>query len=284
MISTNQLRKIWLKEKNEQTKSFFSLNLSISEIVIYFIALSNMLFFALVIGSLFVRVNIQDIIELLHSGVFKTFVITFGSLFISVIITLVIGFPTAYAIVREKNFLYKIIDIISIVPIIIPPSVTGLALLMTFGRRGILGHFFYPMGINLAFNFISLIIVQIFIMMPIFILIVKNGLKSFDRSICESAMLEGAGEKELLFRIYLPLSARFILTAVILCSLRAIGEFGATIMFAGNIHGKTQTITTTIYSLYQTNITEAISLAVIVILLFLILLAILNLVHIINNN
>jgi molybdate transport system permease protein len=249
-----------------------------SKIIIYGIAILNVIFFTLIIASLFLRITLSDTLSIINDGALNAIKITFGSITISIMLTVLIGIPTAYLIARKNNKIYKVIDIISVIPIIIPPSVAGLALLMTFGRKGILSQIFSPLNINPAFTFWALIIVQIFIMMPIFIQIMKNGFKSIDKEIEEAAIIAGAGDKALLFHIYLPLSSKVLLTAVILCCLRAAGEFGATIMFAGNLVGKTQTLTTAIYTLSQQNIGEAVSLSVILIILFLIPMLFLKLV------
>ena len=241
-----------------------------SGLIISAIAIINIIFFAIIIASLFFKVTIADTVSAINNGAFDAIKITLSSISISILLTVLIGIPTAFLITKEKNRIYKIIDVISIIPIIIPPSVAGLAMLMTFGRTGILGKIISFFNINLAFTFWALIIVQIFIMMPIFIQIMKNGFKSIDKEILEAAIIAGAGDKELLFHIFLPMSSKFLLTAIILCCLRAAGEFGATIMFAGNLVGKTQTLTTAIYTLSQQNIGEAVSLSVILISLFLI--------------
>jgi molybdate transport system permease protein len=234
------------------------------------IAILNVIFFVIIISSLFLKMTFADTVSVINNGAFDAIRVTFSSIAISVLITVLVGIPTAFLITKGKKKIYKIIDVISVIPIIIPPSVAGLAMLMTFGRKGILGEIISFLHINLAFTFWALIIVQIFIMMPIFIQIMKNGFKSIDKEIEEAAIIAGAGDKELLLYIYMPLTAKFLFTAVILCCLRAAGEFGATIMFAGNLAGKTQTLTTAIYTLSQQNIGEAVSLSVILISLFLV--------------
>jgi len=241
-----------------------------SGIVIYGIAILNIVFFALIIISLFLKVTIANTVSVINNGAFEAIRVTFSSICISILLTVAIGIPTAFAIARKKNIICKIIDVISIIPIIIPPSVAGIAMLMTFGKLGILNQIFSFININLAFTFWALIVVQIFIMMPIFIQIMKNGFNSIDKEIEEAAIISGAGDKELLFYIFMPLNYKSLITAMILCCLRAAGEFGATIMFAGNLSGKTQTLTTSIYTLSQQNIGEAISLSVILISIFLI--------------
>jgi len=255
---------------SQKAEQIHAEKLDFSGMIISGIAVLNVIFFALIIASLFLKVTVADTLSVINNGAIDAIRITFSSITISILLTVLIGIPTAYSIAKEKNKLYKVIDVISIIPIIIPPSVAGLAMLMTFGRRGILSEIMSFLNINPAFTFRALIIVQVFIMMPIFIQIMKNAFKSVDKDIEEAAIIAGAGDKELLFHIFLPLSSKALITAVILSCLRAAGEFGATIMFAGNLSGKTQTLTTDIYTLSQQNIGEAVSLSVILISIFLI--------------
>lgn len=254
-------------------------NFSISALIIYIIAFINVSLIAIIIASLFFKVSATDLISIFDLNSLNAIKITFFSVSISLIITLLLGIPTAFVLATNNTAPYKVINIFSILPILLPPSVAGLALLITLGRKGLIGSLFADYDIYLAFTFMAVIIVQVFIMMPIFVQILKNGFKTIDKEIIEAANIAGAGKKDLLFYIYLPLNLKHLFTAIILCVLRASGEFGATIMFAGNIEGKTQTVSTAIYSFAQDNLSAAIALAVILIITFLIPLLLLALLQ-----
>jgi len=237
-----------------------------AQIFIFLISALNIIFIAFIILSLFIESSISDIINVFKSvNILSAFKITFFSLSISALLTVIFGVPFSYIISRENRYINKILNVIISLPLLLPPSITGLALLLSFGSRGILGS----LTSNLAFTFAALIIVQLFVMMPLFTLTLKNSFSSIDENIVEAAMVEGAAENDLLFKVYLPMSLRAFSTALIISVLRAAGEFGATIIFAGNMSGKTQTLTTAIYSLSQTNLSQAIALAVIMLSAFL---------------
>jgi molybdate transport system permease protein len=237
-----------------------------AQILIILIAALNMIFIAFVISSLFIESSVADIINVFSSvNILSAFKITFFSLGISASLTVLLGIPFSYLISRRNQYINKILNILISLPLLLPPSITGLALLLSFGNRGILSS----LTSNLAFSFAGLVIVQLFVMLPLFTLTLKNSFSSIDENIIEAAVVEGAAENDLLFKVYLPLSLRGFTTALIISVLRAAGEFGATIIFAGNMSGKTQTLTTAIYSLTQTNLSQAVALAVIMISAFL---------------
>lgn len=237
-----------------------------AKFLIFLIAALNTLFFIFVILSLFMESSVIDILNVFSSwNILSAFKITFYSLTISALLTILLGVPFSYLISRRNRLINKILNIIISLPLLLPPSITGLALLLSFGNRGILSN----LTSNLAFSFWALIIVQLFVMLPLFTLTLKNSFATIDKNIVEAAMVEGAAENDLLFKVYLPLSIRAFTTALIISVLRAAGEFGATIIFAGNMSGKTQTLTTAIYSLSQTNLSQAVALAVIMLVAFL---------------
>lgn len=238
-----------------------------TKFIISVIALINIIFMFLVISSLFIESSVTDIVDLFQNvnaiAAFKT---TMISLSISALITILLGIPFSYYISKKNSFLNKIFNIFVTLPLLMPPSITGLALLLTFGRKG----FLTSISSSIPFSFTALIIVQVFVMLPLFTQSMKNAFFSIDKSVVEAARVEGAVEKDILLKIYLPLSKRALSTGLIMAVLRGAGEFGATIMFAGNLSGRTQTLTTAIYSLSQTNLSQAIALAAMMISFFLI--------------
>ncbi|PUU90932.1 molybdenum ABC transporter permease [Halanaerobium sp.] len=267
-----------LKQKSKSEKyqqsallpaAFFSKSADSSfpvQLSIYILSALNISFIFLIILSLFIESSAVDILNIFKNmNVLSAFKITFFSLSISALLTIILGVPFSYLSSRKNGYVNKMINILISLPLLLPPSITGLALLLTFGNRGVLS---YLTG-NLAFTFGSLVIVQSFVMLPLFIHTLKNSFVEINKNLIEAAMVEGAAENDLLFKVYLPLSRRGFTTALIISILRAAGEFGATIIFAGNMSGKTQTLTTAIYSLSQTNLSQAIALAVIMLSAFL---------------
>ncbi|RAK10546.1 ABC-type molybdate transport system permease subunit [Halanaerobium saccharolyticum] len=164
-----------------------------------------------------------------------------------------------------------IINVFSSVNILSAFKITFLSLSISASLTVLLGTpFSYLISRrNQYINKILNILISLPLLLPLFTLTLKNSFSSIDENIIEAAVVEGAAENDLLFKVYLPLSLRGFTTALIISVLRAAGEFGATIIFAGNMSGKTQTLTTAIYSLTQTNLSQAVALAVIMISAFL---------------
>ncbi|WP_018247471.1 molybdate ABC transporter permease subunit [Orenia marismortui] len=252
--------------------------IDLTKILIWGIMISNVLFITLIILSLFFKSSLGDVVTVIKDlNTLKAIKITISSIVCSAVMTIIIGVPFAYVMAQKQGKIYRIINMILNLPLVMPPTVAGLALLMAFGRRGAFANVIRVIGLDIPFSFVALIIVQVFVMLPLFTQALRSGFETIDQDIKEAAMVFGAGEKELLFFIYLPLSIRAFVTGLIMACLRAAGEFGATMMFAGNLSGKTQTLSTAIYTLSQRDLGQSISLAVVLILIFLIPLLILEL-------
>ena len=266
------------KERGELFQLKASKKVDLTKILIWGIMIFNVLFITLIISSLFLKSSIGDVIAVVKDlNTLKAIKITISSIFCSAIMTIVIGVPFAYVMAQKHGKVYRMINMILNLPLVMPPTVAGLALLMAFGRRGAFANVIRIFGFDIPFSFIALIIVQVFVMLPLFTQALRSGFEAINQDIKEAAMVFGAGEKELLFLIYLPLSMRAFMTGLIMACLRAAGEFGATMMFAGNLSGKTQTLSTAIYTLSQRDLGQSISLAVVLILIFLIPLLVLEL-------
>lgn len=167
---------------------------------------------------------------------------------ISVFIVFILGTPLAYNLARKKNLFKRIISIFIELPIVMPPVVAGLALLSTFGRRGLLGFAINFLGLQITFTPIAVIIAQIFVGAPFYIRAAQNRFSTIPNELEESARIDGASNWCIFRTIMLPLSYKAIISGLILSWARSLGEFGATILFAGNLKGRTQTLPLFIYS------------------------------------
>lgn len=255
-----------------------SSKIDLAKFLIWGIMIFNVLFITMVIASLFLKSSVSSVLKVVQSiNTLSAVRITFTSIFCSALTTMIIGIPFAYVMSQKQGKTYRIMNMIVNLPLVMPPTVGGLALLMAFGRRGAFSGAISFLGLNVPFSFPALVIVQVFVMIPLFTQSLRNGFEAIEPNIKEAARVFGAGEKELLFLFYLPLSVQSFLTGLIMACLRAAGEFGATMMFAGNLSGKTQTLSTAIYTLSQSDLSQSISLAVVLILLFLIPLLVLEL-------
>jgi molybdate transport system permease protein len=161
--------------------------------------------------------------------------------------TILFGTPIAYLLARYRFPGYTILDSLIDLPMVLPPSVAGLGLLIAFGRRGLLGDTFAHLGFSLPFTAPAVVIAQCFVAAPFYIKAAKAGFLGVDRDLEEAAATFGSGGWHTFSRITLPLAFPSIMGGLVMTWARALGEFGATIFFAGNLQGKTQTIPLAIY-------------------------------------
>jgi len=170
---------------------------------------------------------------------------------VSLAIIMVVGTPIAYTLARARFRGAKIIDALIDLPIILPPAVAGIALLMAFGRRGVLGPTLEDMGVSVGFTMSAVVIAQVFVAAPFYIRTARAGFLRVDRTLEEAAADLGATPMRTFFRVTLPMARGSLLAGGILAWARALGEFGATIMFAGNRQGVTQTMPLAIYERFS---------------------------------
>jgi molybdate transport system permease protein len=167
---------------------------------------------------------------------------------ISLIVTICLGTPLAFILARRRFRGVSVVETIVDLPIVLPPSVAGLALLLVFGRRGLLGEPLAAAGIEIAFTTIAVVIAQVFVAAPFFIRSARAGIASVDRDLEDAARVDGAGERAVARYVTLPLAAPALGAGLVMSWARALGEFGATIMFAGNLEGSTQTLPLSVYA------------------------------------
>ncbi|MGB7340811.1 MAG: ABC transporter permease [Phototrophicaceae bacterium] len=177
---------------------------------------------------------------------------------ISLIAILILGLPLAYIFARWEFRGKTIATVLIELPIVMPPAVAGLALLLTFGRRGAIGASLSDLGITIAFTSWAVVIAQVFVAAPFFIRAAQIGFANVSQEMEDAARVDGASEWLVFLRITLPLSARAIIAGLILSWARALGEFGATILFAGSLQGRTQTMPLLVYSTFERDIDAAI--------------------------
>ncbi|MGP3778656.1 molybdate ABC transporter permease subunit [Halanaerobium saccharolyticum] len=245
------------------------LDLDLTQMILFFLAGVNVVFVILIIASLFLSTSIEGLVTTVNNiNTLMAIKVSILSILISITITVLVGVPFSYVVSQNRSRINKVVNMFIKLPLVMPPTVAGLALLLTFGNRGILSDIINTLNLNLPFTFTALVIVQVFVMLPLFTQSLKNGFEAIDEEVKEAAMVFGAEEKDILFKIYLPLSIKPLLTGIIMSCLRAAGEFGATMMFAGNLSGKTQTLSTAIYIMAQKDLSQSIALAVVLIVTF----------------
>jgi len=188
--------------------------------------------------------------------------------------SIVLGVPLAWVLARARFPGLAALRALVTVPLVLPPVVGGLALLLAFGRNGVLGrHLESWFGLTLPFSTAGVVVAETFVAMPFLVITVEGALRSADRELEEAAATLGAGRLVVFARITLPLVAPSLLAGAVLCWARALGEFGATITFAGNFPGTTQTMPLAVYlSLESSRPETAIVLSLVLLLVSLVVL------------
>jgi molybdate transport system permease protein len=234
-----------------------------------------LVFFSLPLIALIHRSIAPDFFaNALSKQVFQALKLSLVTSSITTLITVVLGTPLAYLLARWKFRFKAWLELILDLPIVLPPSVAGLALLIAFGRRGLIGAFLSDIGFNIPFTTTAVIMAQFFVAAPLYIRSARIGFAHVDKQLEESAYVEGANQLQLFYEIMIPIAVRALASGAILTWTRALGEFGATILFAGNLEGVTQTMPIAIYIGFERNLGVAMALSVVLILVSVILLMI----------
>jgi molybdate transport system permease protein len=181
---------------------------------------------------------------------------------VSLVVIVICGTSVALLISR-KNAFSSSLELLVTLPAIMPPSVAGLALLLAFGRRGLIGSYLDAHGITVGFTPIAVVMAQSFVAIPFFVREAAIAFQSVDPSILDAARIDGASGISMARWILLPIAAPFLITGAILSWARALSEFGATILFAGSLQGVTQTLPIAIYIGFETNMEQAKAIALI---------------------
>lgn len=174
--------------------------------------------------------------------------LSLGTTAVTLVLAVVGGTPLAYCLARRRFWGRRWLILLVELPIVMPPVVAGLALLAAFGRRGLVGQFLAGWGVSVTFTVAAVVLAQLFVSAPFYIRAAQSCFESLPRVYEEAAAVDGASQWATFWWVILPQSGRALLTGLILCWARALGEFGATILFAGNLAGRTQTMPLLVYS------------------------------------
>ena len=222
-------------------------------------------FLVLPLAGLFIQAEWSTLGErLTKPGVLSALRLSLQAATIATIVCILVGVPLAWLLARVDFPGRKIVRALVTVPLVLPPVVGGVALLMAFGRRGIIGAWLYStFGITLPFSTTAVIIAEAFVAMPFLVIAVEGALRGADTRYEEAAATLGARRWTTFRRVTLPLVAPGIAAGAVLCWARALGEFGATITFAGSFPGRTQTMPIVVYLALETDLQDAIVLSLI---------------------
>ncbi|MEI7643564.1 MAG: ABC transporter permease [Chloroflexales bacterium] len=173
------------------------------------------------------------------------------------------GTPLAYLLARRRFRGRSLLDTLIELPMVLPPSVAGIALLIAFGRRGMIGAWLNDVGLSIAFTTVAVVFAQTFVAAPFYIKTAIAGFAGVERELEHAAMIDGATSAQVFVWITLPLAWHVLLGGLVMSWARALGEFGATIIFAGNFPGRTQTMPLAIYLGFELDLDIALTLALI---------------------
>lgn len=183
------------------------------------------------------------------------------------VLVVLLGLPVAYLLATREFRGKRVVQTLVEIPIVLPPTVAGVGLLLAFGRAGLAGGVLRALGIELPFTTLAVVVAQVFVATPFFISAATAGLAAIERRYTDTAATLGATPGYGFFRVLLPLALPSVLAGAAMSWARALGEFGATITFAGNLPGKTQTMPLAVYTALQSDISAAVALSVLLVIL-----------------
>ncbi len=191
---------------------------------------------------------------------------------LSLIVVVGFGTPLAWTLVRTEGRVARALETLVQLPIVIPPAVAGVALLLAFGRHGLLAGVLYPRGTSLAFTTAAVVMAEVFVSAPLFLQTLLSAFRRVDPRLLLVARSFGASPLRVLFRVALPLAAPGLLAGAALGWARSLGEFGATLLFAGNLEGATQTLPLAVYTAMESDLDAARSLSIVLVAVALVVL------------
>jgi len=230
--------------------------------------LTYFLFVTIPIIGIFLKIEPSQVNAQLHNAaIINAIELSLFTSGTATLIAIVLTVPTAYFMVT-RNFPGKtIIETFMDLPIVLPPAVAGIVLLYAFAPKGVLGPIFNRLGLIIPGSTIAVVIAETFVASPFLLRSAKTGFESMDKDIVNSAKMLTGSRLRVFFTITIPLSIRAIISGTMMTWARAMGEFGATLMFAGNLPGITQTMPLAIYVLLYSDPLGGVMLAIILIII-----------------
>jgi molybdate transport system permease protein len=183
---------------------------------------------------------------------------------ISMFVIILVGTPAAYVLARADFPGKKAVDSLIDIPAVLPPAAAGIALLLAFGRLGLVGRYLDAFGVTISFTTAAVVIAEIFVAAHFYVRQATVGFSQVRRDVEEAAMVDGASRFSIFARVTVPLAFPALVAGAVMAWARALGEFGGTIIFAGSFPGVTQTIPLAIFSARESDFDAAVALSVMV--------------------
>jgi molybdate transport system permease protein len=219
-------------------------------------------FLTLPIVAIFWEVGLRGLADGLRSDVAQDALrVTLKTNAISMALILGIGTPAAYFLATRRFRGRALVVTILELPLVLPPAVAGIGLLAAFGRLGLLGERLDSLGISIAFTQVAVVLAITFVASPFYIRPAIAAFEAVDRTMLDASRTLGAGPAKTFWRVALPLAAGGLVAGAAVAFARGVGEFGATIMFAGSLQGVTQTVSLAIYQEFDVNLSVALAIS-----------------------
>jgi molybdate transport system permease protein len=238
-------------------------------------ALLGLAFLVLPLAGLLIRAPWSTLPQrLAEPGVLAALRLSLVTATLATLVCLLLGVPLAWVLARSGLPGLRFARALVTVPLVLPPVVGGVALLLVFGRRGVIGGWLdATFGVSLPFSTAGVVLAEAFVAMPFLVIAVEGALRGADPRYEEAAATLGAGRWTAFRRVTLPLIAPGVAAGAVLCWARALGEFGATITFAGNFPGRTQTMPLAVYLALEQDLDAAIVLSLVLLVVSVVILA-----------
>jgi len=225
-------------------------------------------FLVLPVVAIFARVPPGELIDALGSDAAKDALrVTLETNAISMALIILFGTPAAYWIATRGSRLRDVVVTVVELPLVLPPAVAGIGLLAAFGRLGLLGGSIEALGIDIAFTKAAVVLAVTFVASPFYVRTAVAAFESIDPALPAAARTLGAGPGRVFLRVALPLAAGGLGAGAALAFARGIGEFGATIMFAGSLQGTTQTLSLAIYEQFDLDFDVALAISAVLVVI-----------------
>jgi molybdate transport system permease protein len=221
---------------------------------LFFLAIAvAMAFLVLPVVAIFTHVPVGRLLhEFRNPIVTDALVVSLKTIAVSQVAILLLGTPTAYFLASRRFFGRPLVVTLVELPIVLPPAVAGIGLIVAFGRVGLLGSTFDALGIDVSFNQAAVVLAICLVAGPFYIRQAIASFEAVDTNLIAASRTLGAGPVRTFFRVTLPLARSGLAAGEAICIARGLGEFGATIMFAGSLQGVTQTLPLAVYTTFET--------------------------------
>jgi molybdate transport system permease protein len=225
-------------------------------------------FLGLPLAALVLRVPPGELIRrLLDPALLEALRLSLITSLAATLVVVALGIPIAYLLATRHFPGKRLLEVLIELPMVLPPTVAGVGLLLAFGRQGLAGDALAAVGISVPFTTLAVVVAQVFVAAPFFVSATRAGLSEVDRRYLDAAATLRSSPTRTLLRVMLPLAYPSLLAGAAMTWARALGEFGATITFAGNMPGVTQTMPLAVYIALQSDLDAAVAMSVLLLAL-----------------